>query len=115
MEASPIGGKSYPFVSHPQVELTYLTKQTAGLLESQGILVLPGQGLVLGLRIPVVLSQQQLLGVVQPNVGERSKVAYLRTHRGPDSRTRSDPIAIRPDSPALPSSADRVLWYFHQH
>ena len=114
MEAPPNGGKSYPFVSQPQVELAYSTKQPAGLLESQGFLVQPGQGLVLQLWIRVVLNHQQIVRIVQPNVGERSEVAYLRTHREPHSRTRSDRIAIRPDSSALPGSEDRVLWYFHR-
>ena len=103
-----------PIVSQPQVELAYSKKQPAGLVESQEFLGQPGQGLVLELRIRVVLNHQQIIGVVQPNVGERSEVAYLLTHRAPDSRTHSDRIAIRPDSSALLGSKDRVLWYFHQ-
>ena len=115
MEASPIGGKSCPIVSQPPVALVYSTKQPAGLLESQGFFVQPGQALVLGLRVRVVLNHQQIVGVVYPNVGERSGVTYLRTQREPDSRTRSDRTAIRPDSSALPGIKDPVLWYFHQH
>ena len=46
--------------------------------------------LVLKLRIPVVLNQQKIVGVVQLIAEGRSKVAYLRIHRGRDSRPRSD-------------------------
>ena len=107
MEAPPIGGKYYPFVSQPQVELAYSTRQPAGLLESGGFLIQTGQSLALELWIRVVLNNHQILGVDQPNVGERSEVAYFRTHRERDSRTRSNRIAIRPASSAVPGSKDR--------
>ena len=58
MEASPVGGKYYLFVSQPQVELVYSTKQPAGLLESQEFLGQPIQGLVLEIRIRVALKHQ---------------------------------------------------------
>ena len=98
MEESPIGWESYTFVSQPQVEFAYSKKPPARLLKSQEFLGQPGQVLVLVLRIRVVLKHHQIVGLVQPNVGQRSEVAFIRTHREPDSRTRSDRTAIQLDS-----------------
>ena len=115
MKSSPVDGKTYPFVSQAQVELAYSSNQPTGLLESQEFLGQPGQGLVLELRIRVVFNHPEIFGVVQPNAEERSEVAYLRTHREPDTRTHYYRIAIQPDSLVLSDSEDAVVGYFHQH
>ena len=70
---------------------------------------------MLELRIWVVLNHQRVVGVLQLNVEERSEVAYLRTHRQPDSRDHSGRVAIQPDISVLPGSEKSVMWFFQQH